>query len=187
MSTWYRVMCDRHTPALPVCDIELDGANVAVFATGFVQVPGGAQHIDLDAHVQAKAAAIRRGESPNEAVRDWPQFDPGIVRTAHPDVLRGKVFWLTCEECARDGGKKLAARAEPALLNWLLTQLCPCLEVIEDVELRETIAYAPGEWEADPSQLRYTSRRTVTRRVPLELLNTALTRNPRGRRVADDE
>lgn len=180
MITWFRVVCEQKHPLVPICDIERDGSNVAVHPTGWVRVPELVQHVDLNIHIQAAAAAIRKSESPYEAVRGLPGPNHGIVRTSHPDLRQGKGFWITCEMCKIAGGKKLSARSCSAEeLGWVLDHL-EGLDTIEGVEQREPIEFAPGEWEADPSQPRFRVAYISMWKLPLKRLQDVLTNNPRG-------
>ncbi len=164
MSVWFRVMCDRHQPPTPVCDIERTATGVAVYPQFAVRVPALEDRTPLQDRVDARAEAKRRGEPA-------PEFHTGLVRTANPDVVRGQSYWLTCELCSKVGGKKLSARAQAERLAWILDHL-DGLEVIEGVEVQEAV---PREqWEADPAQPRYTSRRAAMRLLPLARLQAEL-------------
>lgn len=166
-------MCDRHQPMTPVCDIELTESGIAVYPQSGVRVPELEDHTPIGDRIDARKDAKRRGEPP-------PQFHTGIVRTAHPDVVQGNSYWLTCEMCSKVGAKKkkLSPRVKRDLLPWILDRLGSGLTVIEGVEVLEPV---PREqWEADPSQPRYTSHRVTMRLLPLTELQAELANNPRG-------
>jgi hypothetical protein len=173
VSEWYRVMCDRHQPLTPVCDIERTESGIAVYPQFGVRMPELEDHTPLGDRIAARKDAERRGEPP-------PLFHTGVVRTANPDVAQGESYWFTCEMCRRVGPKKkrLSPRVQADLLPWILDRLGGELKVIENVEVREPV---PREqWEADPSQPRYTSHRVRMRLLPLTQLQDQLAGNPRG-------
>lgn len=171
MTTWFRVMCDRHGIPTPVCDLERTDDTVNAYPQFAVRVDQLVDPTPLEERVRARSEAMGRGEQP-------PQFHTGLVRTANPDVTRGTALWLTCELCQSTGGKKLSARAQPDVLAWVLDRIAAELVDTVDVELREPVPRA--QWEADPSQPRYTVQPVTMRVLSLARLQSELADNPRG-------
>ena len=156
---------------VPVCDLERTGDTVNAYPQFVVRVDELADPTTLDERVRVRADARERGDQP-------PQFHTGLVRTANPDVTRGTALWLTCELCQSTGGKKLSARAQPDVLAWVLNRIADEALDTVDVELREPVARA--QWEADPTQPRYTVQPVTMRVLSLARLQSELAGNTRG-------
>ena len=122
MSIWYRVMCDRHQPPTPVCDIEHDRATgrISLYPQTVVRVPELVDTTDLDTRVQVRADAIRIGETPTK-------YSDGLITTSHADMIRREGFWITCLLCKLgERKKKLSARVQSdEMLGWVLDRMTP--------------------------------------------------------------